>query len=212
MEASQNIQDICFRSRQNILRMMADRGYNTQPYSKFGPDEIAKLMTKDKALEMELQHSEDSERKAYVLYRFTRIKQSLSTLIRTLLDPEEMNLDPLKHEVVIITMEQIADTFHAGAYEAWNNHKLKIQFFWMPSLVNYPMDHVLQPRFEKVPLEEHAALLKKYYARSQTQFPMIKYHADMVARCMGLLPKDIVKIVRPSPSAVEYELYRVCVP
>jgi DNA-directed RNA polymerase subunit H (RpoH/RPB5) len=212
MEASQNIQDICFRSRQNILRMLDNRGYDTTPYSKFGPDEIAKLITKEKALEMELSHKSDSEKKVYVLYKFTRIKQSLSSLIRTLLDPEEVGLDPKKHEVVVVTMEQIVDTFHAGALEAWNTHSLKIQFFWMPSLVNYPLDHVLQPKFEIVPKEDHPALLTRFYAKRATQFPMIRYHADMVARCLGLSPGDIVKIIRPSPSAGEYELYRTCVP
>ena len=212
MEASQNTQDVCFRSRQNILRMMSDRGYNVEPYSKFGPDEIAKLMNKDKALEMELYHTADPEKKAYILYRFTRIKQSLQTLIRTILDPEEMNIDPSKCEVVVVTMEQIVDTFHAASLEAWSAHGLKIQFFWMPSMVNYPIDHVLQPKFEVVLKQDHADLLKKFYAKKANQFPMIRYHADMVARCLGVVPGDIVKIIRPSPSAGEYELYRTCVP
>jgi len=212
MEASQNIQDICFRSRQNILKMLEQRGYDTSAYNKFGPDEIASLMSKDKALEMELTHSQDPEKKVHVLYRFTRIKQSLPTLIRTLLDPEGANLDPTKHEVVVITMEQIVDTFHSAVIEAWRAHGLRIQFFLMQSLVNYPLDHILQPKFAKVPKEEHESLQKKFYAKRLTQFPMIRYHADMVARCLGLVPDDVVKIVRASPSAGEYELYRVCVP
>ena len=212
MEASQNTQDICFRSRQNVLRMMEARGYDITPYSKFGPDEIAVLMNKDKALEMELIHNTEPERKAYILYRFTRIKQSLATLIRNIIDPEDMNIDPTKHEIVVITMEQIVDTFHSASLDAWNTHGLKIQFFWMPSMVNYPMDHVLQPKFEVVKKEDHADLLKKFYSKKATQFPMIRYHADMVARCLGVVPGDIVKIIRPSPSAGEYELYRTCVP
>jgi len=212
MEASQNTQDICYRSRVNILRMMEDRGYNTTPYKNFGPDEIAVLMNKDKALEMELFHGLDSNKKAYILYRFTRIKQSIPTLIRSIMEPEDMNIDPKTSEIIVITMEQIVDTFHAASLDAWNTHGLKIQFFWMPSMVNYPMDHVLQPKFEVLPKEEHADLLKKFYSKKASQFPMIRYHADMVARCLGVVPGDIVKIIRPSPSAGEYELYRTCVP
>jgi DNA-directed RNA polymerase subunit H (RpoH/RPB5) len=34
----------------------------------------------------------------------------------------------------------------------------------------------------------------------------------MVARILGLLPGDIVKILRPSPSAGEYISYRICSP
>jgi DNA-directed RNA polymerase subunit H len=123
-----------------------------------------------------------------------------------------MNIDPSKCEVIVVTMEQIVDTFHAASLEAWSAHGLKIQFFWMPSMVNYPIDHVLQPKFEIVPKTNHAELLKKFYAKKASQFPMIRYHADMVARCLGVVPGDIVKIIRPSPSAGEYELYRTCVP
>lgn len=212
MEGYQNMQDICFRSRQNILRMMAERGYDIKPYSNFGPEEIAKLMTKDKALEMILTHTQDSDRKAYILYRFTRIRQTVNTLVRNLVDPEEYNLNPKKDEVVVITMEQIVDAFHTASLDAWNTHGLKIQFFWMPSMVNYPMDHVLQPKFELVPKEDYEGIMNKFYVKRLQQFPMIRYHADMIARCLGLTPGELVKIIRPSPSAGEYELYRICVP
>jgi DNA-directed RNA polymerase subunit H (RpoH/RPB5) len=184
MEGAQSIQDICFRSRQNLLKMIDQRGYVIKPYESFGPDEIAKLMTNEDALEMEFVHKEDPEKRA---------------------------LDPKTTEVIVITMEQIVDTFHSASLDALKNG-LRIQFFWMPTLVNYPLDHVLQPKFEKVDESDHPALLKKFYARSKTQFPMIRYHADMASRCLGLIPGDIVKILRPSPSAGEYELYRICVP
>jgi len=211
MEGAQSIQDICFRSRQNLLKMIDQRGYVIKPYESFGPDEIAKLMTNEDALEMEFVHKEDPEKKARVLYRFSRIKQSIPSLIKKITDPEGMALDPKTTEVIVITMEQIVDTFHSASLDALKNG-LRIQFFWMPTLVNYPLDHVLQPKFEKVDESDHPALLKKFYARSKTQFPMIRYHADMASRCLGLIPGDIVKILRPSPSAGEYELYRICVP
>ena len=41
--------------------------------------------------------------------------------------------------------------------------------------------------------------------------PMIRFHEDIIARILGLVPGDIVKITRPSPQSGEYESYRVCV-
>ena len=71
---------------------------------------------------------------------------------------------------------------------------------------------MLQPKFELIPSEQHKNLLEENYARSKTQFPLIRYHHDMVARCLGLIPGDIIKITRPSYSAGEYVSYRTCVP
>lgn len=74
------------------------------------------------------------------------------------------------------------------------------------------MEHVLQPKFDLLPRTEHAEFLKQNKIKSVANLPLIKFHEDMVARIMGLLPGDIVKITRPSPSAGEYITYRLCAP
>jgi DNA-directed RNA polymerase subunit H (RpoH/RPB5) len=53
--------------------------------------------------------------------------------------------------------------------------------------------------------------LKQTYAK-KTQFPLNVFHQDIQARILGLVPGDIVKITRPSPSAGYYVEYRVCAP
>lgn len=211
MDASQNFQDICYRSRLTLLKMLDQRGYNIQAYQNFGPDEIAKLMTKEDALQMEMPHKEVAEKKVLVLYRFTRL--ALNSILRNLLDPEgDYAIKPETTEVIVLTMEPVKDTFHATALQAWTQHKLKLQFYEMRRLVNNPLEHVLQPKFELVPQDQHEELLKTFYARSKTQLPMIRFHDDMAGRCLGLVPGDIVKITSASPSAGEYIKYRVCVP
>ena len=82
----------------------------------------------------------------------------------------------------------------------------------MTRIVNNPLNHMLQPKFEIVPKEVHEDLKKELYCRSISQFPLIRYHHDMAARCLGLIPGDIVKITRPSYSAGEYVSYRTCAP
>ena len=73
----------------------------------------------------------------------------------------------------------------------------------MERIVWNPLTHALQPKFEIVPPEQHAQLLKDLYCRSKTQLPIIKFHSDPVARCLGLVPLDIVKITAASPTAGE---------
>jgi DNA-directed RNA polymerase subunit H len=73
------------------------------------------------------------------------------------------------------------------------------------------MKHVLVPPHEKVAPAEVTELLKSMYAK-KSQLPLIRFHEDPIARLLGLVPGDVVKITRPSPTAGECIMYRVCVP
>ena len=88
--------------------------------------------------------------------------------------------------------------------------KLRISFFNMDMIVCNPLKHILVPKHEIVPEEEHAELMKSMYITSKSKFPEIKYHIDPIARCIGAVPGDIIKITRPSASCGEAIIYRVC--
>jgi len=218
-----SVQDILIRSRSTILDLLHERGYNTEPYRKLVGSDLMKLMGNPGALRMDVSHSQNSEKKAVVEYTFANIKSNLAQgkyvkdILNESSDSDALSgVNPETTEVLIIYMPKniSEDTlpYDKAALEAWTTHKLRIQFFPMTRLVNNPLKHMLQPAFEVVPPENHDELLKSNYARSKTQFPLIRYHHDMVARCLGLIPGDIVKITRPSYSAGEYVSYRTCVP
>jgi DNA-directed RNA polymerase I, II, and III subunit RPABC1 len=208
---TQNFQEICIRSRATLLKMLQERGYDIKPYQNLGPDEIAKLCNNQDALQMSV--SQENGQKALILYRMNKMKLSMNTFLTKLLDPEEgFEVDPKTTEVIVMTWEPVVDTFHAAALQAWSAHQLKLQFFDMRSMVNYPLDHFLQPKFEKLDPATHKEFMQEHKINSKVQLPMIRFHADMAARCLGLVPGDVVKITRSSPSAGEYILYRVCVP
>ena len=226
------MQDILIRSRGTILDLLHKSGYNTTPYRKLVASDLVKLLNTPEALRMVLSgRTEDGlshmeGKKAIVEYEFSNIKQSVGNgeYVNRLISPSDekkrgltlFNIDPKTTEVIIIYLTKSYHednaSYDKGALESWSKHGLKIRFFPMFRLVNNPLDHVLQPKFEIVPQEEHAALLKEWYCRSKTQFPIIKFHNDMAARCLGLLPLDIVKITSFSPTSGEYVKYRVCAP
>jgi DNA-directed RNA polymerase subunit H (RpoH/RPB5) len=98
------------------------------------------------------------------------------------------------------------------AYECWvKNDNTKVRYFQAASIVNNPLNHILVPKHEKVPAEDEDALLKGMYA-TKAQLPLIRFHEDPIARMLGLVPKDIVRITRPSLTAGENIGYRLCVP
>jgi DNA-directed RNA polymerase subunit H (RpoH/RPB5) len=91
------------------------------------------------------------------------------------------------------------------------NKKVKVRYFQAAAIVNNPIKHLLVPKHERVPAENEEALLKNMYAK-KTQLPIIRFHEDPIARMIGLMPGDIVKITRPSITAGECIGYRVCLP
>ncbi len=217
------LQDIVIRSRSTILDLLEERGYETTPYRKLLGPELVALMSNPFALRMTLKSKTDPSKTAIVEYVFNINKTTVGSgaFVSNLLEPTETpeqlgSIDPTTTEVIVLyTSKNISednDSYNTAALNAWVNHKLRIQFFPMARIVNNPMKHVLQPKVKIVPQEQHSQLLKDHYARAKTQLPFIRFHHDMVARCLGLVPGDIVEVTRPSPSAGEYSLYRVCTP
>jgi len=231
--------DILMQTRLTILDLLDQRGYNVQNYRSINLEELMKLMAtgndalKSNALRMEVSHKEDPNRKACVLFLFRGIKSSLTNqkflkdelLVISDKKNENGNTSIVDSENKIIFQDVIInypasefyeenDTFNKAAYTAYNNTDkvLNLQFFPYGVLVSNPLKHVLQPKFEPVPKEDHEALLKALYVKKLTQLPMIKYHSDMAARCLGLRPCDIIKITASSLTSGEYVKYRVCTP
>jgi DNA-directed RNA polymerase subunit H len=85
-----------------------------------------------------------------------------------------------------------------------------VQLFLLRELQFNLMRHALQPDFE--PIREEAeikAVMKRYGLKSPYQLPLI-LSTDPVARHLALKPGQLVRILRPSPSAGTCVQYRCC--
>jgi len=212
--------DILFRSRATLLDHLEKSDYVTAPYRKVAHTELDQMVRAGPvagappALQMELDRKEESTetiRKCIVVTTLGKIKQKLKAFTEKLIDPEETGFDAKTTELIILTFEPIAANFHTMAFECYTKHGVRIRYFQTEAIINNPLNHVLVPLHEKVSKEEEAPLMQSLYAK-KTQFPLIRFHEDPIARMLGLLPGDIVKITRPSPTAGKYITYRVCVP
>lgn len=214
------IVDITYRSRITLLDMLESVGYATTPYRKFNPKQIEEMIGKEQlggALRMDFtRETDDPIKYCAVVYSFARLKQTMTKYIEdTLLGdkvPDSIRVDPATTEVIVIVYEPVIEVFHTMAHTQWKKNGLRIRFFEARRLVNDPSSFAIVPKHEKISSEDAQTLTKEYYLRSKTQLPIIRFHEDMQARWLGLVPGDIVKITRPSPSAGEYMMYRVCAP
>lgn len=225
--------DILMRTRLTILDLLERRGYDVSPYRAIDFKVLERLLKNGSAngLRIEVQDTKDQNRKACVLFLLSPIKKDLTNqkFLLHLQTPGDDTDNPyisivdseenIRFQDVLVNylaseFYEENDTFDKAALSAYTktNKVVNVQFFPYGTLVSNPLAHELQPKFEIVPKDDHEALLKSLYAKKVTQLPMIKFHADMAGRCLGLRPGDIVKITAPSRTAGEYVKYRVCVP
>ena len=219
-----------FRSRQTLLKVLNDRGYDTVGAEKFGPEEIREGLaatSNGKALEFTVKAREGmtTPTPTVRVYIFlARIKQKLPGFITSLetpvgsapdassRQPDKLGspVDPAQTSVICLINEPVVPVFNQASVNAWVNRNLRLSFFYMDSFQMNPLDHYMVPPHEIVPKDQHEVLMKGMYITQKSQFPLIRYHEDPITRVIGAVPGDILKITRPSPSAGEYVIYRYC--
>ena len=213
--------NVLYQSRQTLLKILKSRGYNTKPYEKFGPIEIGAMAAASlgaggaAAFRMDLERpaAANGISKCRVEYSINRVKNRISGFLEGLTEEgNESAIEPANTELVVILLEPVVEAFHTAAMSALASKSLHVNFFQAHTIVNNPTEHVLVPKHELLPASDHAEFLATHKIKSKANLPLIKFHEDMIARVMGLVPGDIVKITRPSPSAGEYISYRICTP
>lgn len=221
--------DALYRSRITLMKVLTLRGYEVSAYSRFSPKEV-EAMSPDHSIASAgfmVSHTSDPKKKCLVVYYMSKFKSSSKVLeIITQTSglkpsgskdkdgtPFENGLEEIGYEnveVIMMTGDIISETHKTLALQQWIRRKMSVSFFGIYQMINNPMEHILVPKHERVSEEEEEAVMKMVL--SKAQLPVIKYHIDPIARCLGLTPGELVKITRPSPSAGVYIVYRVCAP
>ena len=204
--------DNIYRSRLNILDILEERGYIVSKYRKFSPDEATAAVAAFPSLSFKV--SKEDETKVCDVRYANITRQKLDKFFDNIEDDESENM-----EVIVMMIVPVSDIHHVVALKQYvklkengERRKLRVSFFSIDTMVVNPMKHVLVPKHELLPQEEHKELMDSMYITSKSKFPEIKFHIDPIARCIGAVPGDIVKITRPSSSAGESIIYRVCAP
>lgn len=207
--------DNVYRSRMTLLDILEERGYNVEKYRKFSPAEATAAATAFPSLSFKVSKKDDETKVCDVRYANVS-RQKLDTFFDDIDDDDAENT-----EVVVMMMNPVTDAHHIIALKQYmkmkesgekERRKLRVSFFSIEMLVINPMKHVLVPKHQIVPQDYHKELMESLYVTSKSKFPEIKFHIDPIARCIGAVPGDIVKITRPSSSAGEAIVYRVCAP
>jgi len=207
--------DNIYRSRLTLLDILEERGYDVAKYRKFSPAEARAAAAYFSSLGFTVSKKNDEKQVCNIIYdNITR--QRLATFFDDIDDDNSENT-----EVIVMTINPISDAYHLEALKQYVKlknkgdnvrRKLRVAFFNIEMIVINPMKHTLVPKHEIVPVDKHKELMDSLYITSKSKFPEIKFHVDPIARCIGAVPGDIIKITRPSLSSGEAITYRVCTP
>jgi DNA-directed RNA polymerase subunit H (RpoH/RPB5) len=209
-----DLTEAIYRSRITLFKVLESDGYNTQPYSKLGINEL-KVFTMSnnednyEGLNMAISKKENEDAKCHIHYPISKMNQFQRIIVQI----KKMNLDSKTEELIFMIQEPINEKVHSlVASHLWFSNSLRVRFFCIYEIIVNPLEHELVPRHEVVPKDEIPQLMKQLRINEKSQLPLIRYHTDPIGRLLGIVPGDIVKITRPSPSAGEYIVYRACVP
>ena len=201
-----NFSDIeyIYRSRVTLLDILDERGYDTAPFRKFSPHEIAIALASGgdsfNSLSFTAKKLDGSDKFCQVQYlKITRQKVS------TYFDDYP---DITKAETIVMMMEPVIEIHHQLALTLFNTKKIYVSFFSVDHLVNNPLKHFLVPKHEILTEEQEEAVMKKFHIVSKSKMPLIRYHWDPIVRIIGAVPGNIIKITRPSQSCGENIYYR----
>jgi DNA-directed RNA polymerase subunit H len=213
------VADILIRSRQTILDILEERGYDVTPYRNIAPDQILALAESSGArtpLDIVVKKVADGVapcERAVVVYQISdrAIRGRLgTTFLRDLYDVDVGGITVTKKDdLIVLINEPYNEAFDKAALQMWQTEKARLTFFHIKQVVVHPGRHVLVPPHRKLTPDEAKEAMARLHVKEKTQLPLIKHH-DVQARVMGLVPGDVVEIQRPSPTAGISRFLRIC--
>lgn len=206
--------DLIVRSRNTILEILEDRGYDVDAYKGVSPMALYEMITSKKddttAIRIEAPKREGSNApcpRAVVHYEYKTIRLQIDKHVTEYY--EKRGIDR-RDDLIVVIIDTFHDAFTLQAVRVWNESQSRLTFFNVRNLISNPARHYMVPRHRKLSDEEVSAVMKRLHLKSKSELQHIKFHLDMQARVHGLVPGDIVEITSPSESAGINVSYRVC--
>lgn len=196
-----------YKSRRNILDIMEKQNYNVSEYSNFSINEVNSMFNND---QMDMILENDNERKIYIRYNLgSKINESV--ILNFVEDLFYLSETLQKTDTLfIITKEELNDPLSNVLKQIWEKEKVHIVIESIARLQFNILNHNLVPNHRIMNDNEVSAMMEKYNILSLEQLPEIN-RFDPVAKLIGIKPKEVCEIKRPSKSAIESYYYRVCV-
>tara|TARA_B110000285_G_scaffold227617_1_gene289216 strand:- start:1808 stop:2437 length:630 start_codon:yes stop_codon:yes gene_type:complete len=209
MSTSSNKVLSVYNSRNTLVSIAINKGYNTDEYDSFSINEID-AMYKNNQLDMLLSHNKTT-RKMYIKYylKAKQIKkQDLDEMIEDLYFIE--NVLQKEDVLVIVTEFEPNDTIIEKIKYLYAHDDIFVVIHNIKRLQYNILQHSLVPKSYILTTREVDELKKKYNLQTVKQLPEVsRFDPQSLAMC--LRPGEVCKYERKSPTAMNTDYYRICV-
>jgi len=207
-----------YKSRINILQILQEQQYNTDDYISFSINEV-NIMNNNDQLDMILQKREgetdglrddNSKQKIYIKYYISKTFRplNLTDIVEKIFHIEELLTK--NDTLLIIIKEEINENIMNLTRELWERENIFVIIINIKRLQFNILKHELVPKHIILKQDELIEVKKRYNINDDELFPKIS-RFDPVAQVIGIRPRQVCKIIRPSKTAVETTYYRICV-
>jgi len=210
--------DLLEKTRYNMLKMLKRREIDVSSHENFSQEELKKMLNQslvDKSftspepgpLDMILKNRHGSL--TYVKYRLDKIKtaRAVESFISQIYESQLKQTDKL----LLIAPDKIniaGSSFETMLNNFYNQKGYFVQIIGLPQLLIDIVEHIKVPHHEVIGEEEKQEVLKKYNTEDMN-LPKIS-RDDAMAKYLGMIPGEVVKILRSSPTSGSAVYYRRC--
>jgi len=198
-----------FKSRQNLLKLLSQQGYDIKDYEEFSVNETH-IMYNNKQLDMMLTSQKEGEtKKVYVKYHLAKTlrRENINDYIDDLYNLEQVLT---KNDTLVIVIKQEPhDTLLNILNQIWQQDGIFIIIYNLDRLQFNILEHEYVPKHIILNDDEINEMKKRYNITKNTELPEISRY-DPVAQAIGMRPGQICKIIRPSKTAITADYYRLC--
>ena len=196
-----------YNSRRILLELLQKRGFSINDYEHVSFNEVRVMFT-NKQLDMLLTNP-STKTKIYVKYHLTtKLRPAhVYDYIDDLYNLEEILSEA--DELIIITKDKIADTLVKLMENLYIKDNIFFSIFNLKQLSFNILKHQLVPPHRILNTEEGDTIRNKFNIREDKQFPEIS-RFDPVAMAIGMRPKELCEIIRPSKTSIQLKYYRLC--
>lgn len=203
-----------YKSRNILLELLSNQGYNIIDNSEFNINEI-NAMFANTQLDMVLEKQTENEQtkrknKIYIRYYLAKTlrPQNVQEIIDDLFNVEEILTKD--DTLFIIVKDNPNDTIIKLIQQIWEQDGIFIVVQWLERLKFNILKHILVPPHRILSNTEKIQIKQKYNIMNDSQFPEIS-RFDPVAQSIGIRPGEVCEIQRPSKTAITANYYRICV-
>lgn len=196
------------KSRNVILDILSERGFNVEEYQGFSVNEIYALYMNDE-LDVLLTNP-TTKQKVYIKYynlEKTIRPANVHDITEDLFTIEQI-LSP-GDDLIIISKDEPNDTLQKLQRSIFAHDKIFVTIINIERLQFNILEHSLVPNHRVLNEKETNQVKEQYNIISDNTFPTIS-RFDPVSQVLGIRPGQVCKITRSSKTAITSSFYRIC--